>query len=160
MRGEIAVELLTWRPQRFAEVQGLRLERQGQAARELRLESWRQDTRGILVKFAGIDTPEAARAEVVGGYLTIPRQDVAPLPAGTFYVFDVVGCQVIDEQGRQRGEVTEVLEMPASDVYAVRLTEGGQALLPAVRDFVRDIDVDNRRIVVCGVDDLFGAEKS
>ena len=79
---------------------------------------------------------------------------VASPPDGRYFVFDVIGCRVWDDHGRFLGEVTEVLEMPASDVFAVRLEAGGEILLPGVRDFVTRIDVDRQRIDVQGVEEL------
>ena len=88
------------------------------------------------------------------------RDKVAPLPEGSFYIFEVVGCEVWDEDAAlRRGVVTEVLTMPSSDVYTVRLDGGGQVLIPAVLDFVVSIDTQARRITVKGVEELFkGAE--
>jgi 16S rRNA processing protein RimM len=154
VRGEVLVESLTWNPDRFDGLRTVRLEREGQADLELRIERWRPDRGGFLMKFAGVDTPEQVRDSITGGYLTIPRDRVAPPPDGRYFVFDVVGCRVCDDLGRHLGEVTEVLQMPASDVFAVRLEDGGQFLLPAVREFVTRIDVDHRRIEVQGVEEL------
>ena len=154
VRGEVVVEPLTWNPDRFDGLREVRLERDGRADLEVRIERWRPDPGGVLVKFAGFDSPEQVREEITGGYLTIPSDQVAPAPEGRYYVFEVVGCRVFDDLGRGLGEVTEVLEMPASDVFAVRLDRGGQVLLPVVRDFVRRIDLERRRIEVRGVEEL------
>ena len=157
VRGEVVVEPLTWSPDRFDGLREVRLERDGQADLELRIERWRPDPGGVLVKFAGFDSPEQVRDGITGGYLTIPRDQVAPPPEGRFFVYEVVGCRVFDDLGRGLGEVTEVLEMPGSDVFAVRLDGGGEVLLPAVRDFVRRIDVDRRRIEVRGIEELLAS---
>lgn len=154
VRGEVAVEVLTWRPERLAELAEVVLERQAEAPRPLRIEAVRAVDRGLRMKFAGVDSPEAARSELVQGYLTVPRAEVPTPPAGRFYVFDLVGCQVQDPEGRRVGQVEDVVEMPAADLYAVRLDAGGQVLVPAVRDFVLAVDLAQRRIVVRGVDEL------
>jgi 16S rRNA processing protein RimM len=157
VRGEVAVEALTWSPERFAEVRQVRLEHDGREDQNLEIESWREDQRGLLVKFVGVNSPEQVREQITGGYLTIPKAQVAPPPEGRYFVFDVVGCRVRDETGRCLGEVTDVLEMPASDVFAVRLESGGEALLPAVRDFVTRVDVIKGEIDVCGVEELIAS---
>lgn len=157
VRGEVVVEPLTWSPDRFEGLRDVRLERDGQADLELRIERSRPVPGGVLVKFAGFDSPEQVRDGITGGYLTIPRDQAAPPPEGRYFVFEVVGCRVFDDLGRRLGEVTEVLEMPASDVFAIRLDGGGEVLLPAVRDFVRRIDVEDRRIEVRGIEELLAA---
>ena len=154
VRGEVLVEPLTWDPDRFDGLGAVRLERDGQPDLELRVERCRSGPGGVLVKFAGVDSPEQVREGITGGYLTVPGDQVAPPPEGRYFVFDVIGCRVRDDRGRCLGEVTEVLQMPASDVFAVRLEDGGEILLPAVRDFVTRIDVDRRRIDVRGVEAL------
>jgi|TARA_B100001964_G_scaffold234564_1_gene293385 16S rRNA processing protein RimM len=156
VRGEVGIQSLSWDPKRFQGLRRLRLERDGEADRELSIQHCRADARGPLIKFVGIDTPEAAREILVGGYLTVAGDEVAPLPDGTFYVFEVVGCEVWDEDaGICRGVVTEVLAMPSTDVYAVRPEGGGEVLIPAVENFVVNIDTDGRRIAVRGVEELF-----
>jgi 16S rRNA processing protein RimM len=85
---------------------------------------------------------------------------LAPLPDGAFYIFDVVGCEVWDKDAAQRrGIVTEVLTMPSTDVYAVQVDDGGEVLIPAVKNFIVEIDTEGQRITVQGVDELFQQDK-
>jgi 16S rRNA processing protein RimM len=153
VRGAVKVELLTHRADRLGELPSVVLQKQGREDRTLRIEQWRPEQPGVLVKFAGVDTPELAREALVGGYLTVARDEVAPLPADTFYVFELVGCRVEDEGGRFLGEVAQVLPMPSADVYVVR-DQQREFLLPAVSDFVVEVSVVNRRLVVRGVEEL------
>lgn len=160
VRGEVGIESLSWDAARFDGLRRVRLERDGESDRELSIQHCRSDTRGPLIKFVGVDTREAAREQLVGGYLTVARDKVMPLPEGTFYIFEVVGCDVWELDATvRRGVVTEVLTMPSADVYAVRLDEGGQVLIPAVQDFVVSIDTEARRITVRGVEELFKGSK-
>jgi 16S rRNA processing protein RimM len=156
VRGEVGIQLLSWDPERFHGLRRVRLERTGEPDRELKIQHCRSDARGPLIKFTGIDTPEAARQQLVGGYLTVAGEDVAPLPEGAFYVFDVIGCEVWDQDlDVRRGVVLEVLAMPSTDVYAVRPDGGGEVLIPAVKNFVVSIDTEAQRITVQGVAELF-----
>ena len=78
------------------------------------------------------------------------------MPEGAFYVFDVIGCEVWDQDlDVRRGVVLEVLAMPSTDVYAVRPDGGGEVLIPAVKNFVVSIDTEAQRITVQGVAELF-----
>lgn len=160
IRGEVGIQLLSWDTDRFVGLRRVCLERQGKPDRALKIQHCRTDTRGPLIKFTGIDTPEAAREQLVGGYLTVSSTELATLPEGEYYIFDVVGCEVWDrDTAVRRGVVTEVLTMPSTDVYAVRLDGGGEVLIPAVKSFVIDVDTEAQRITVQGVDDLFDAGK-
>jgi len=153
VRGEVKIEVFSSDPRRFDSLKRVFLERDGHEDCALHIERWRPDIPGIVVKFAGIDTPEAVGAELQGGYLTVPREEVPPLPADEHYVFEIVGCQVEDVDGRVLGRVVEVQNLPSVDVYIVR---GGPAelLLPAVADFIAELDIANGRIVAQGIEEL------
>lgn len=154
IEGEVQVEPLTHTVERFDELSEVVIERTGEPNRSLTIEAWRRDHPGILVKFAGIDTPEIARDALAKGYITVPGDEVAPLPDGTHYVFEVIGCRVEDESGVALGHISEVLEMPSSDVYLVRSGER-EVMVPAVDSFIVEISIPQQRVVVRGVDGLF-----
>lgn len=98
----------------------------------------------VLAKLKGVDTPEAAtllRAQRV----SIDRESVR-LPQGTVFIADLIGCAVLDDDGNEIGKIKDVLTMPSSDVYVI---QGAHSyMIPAVREFVREIDVENRRVRV------------
>lgn len=98
----------------------------------------------VLAKLKGIDTPEAAtllRAQRV----SIDRESVR-LPQGTVFIADLIGCAVLDDDGNEIGKIKDVLTMPSSDVYVI---QGARSyMIPAVKEFVREIDVENRRVRV------------
>lgn len=152
--GEVRVEPLTGRLERFDELREVFLERGREPERRLVVEAWRPDNLGVLVKFAGIDTPEAAKELLAKGYITVPREEVPPPPEGSHYVFDLLGCQVVDESGSILGEIADVLEMPSSDMYVVRSGEK-EVLVPAVAHFVTEVSVEQRRVSVRGVEEFF-----
>lgn len=98
----------------------------------------------VLAKLKGIDTPEQA-ATLRGKKVSIDRADVR-LPEGTVFIADLIGCRVMDENGTEIGKIRDVLTMPSSDVYVV---EGEhQYMIPAVREFVKEIDVTQRFVRV------------
>jgi 16S rRNA processing protein RimM len=153
IKGEAKVQLFSNDPKRFSKVSRVFLEREGQDDRQLSIQHWRQDTKGIRVKFAGIDTPEAVTAELTGGYLTVPRAELPALPAGEHYVFELLGCRVEDTEGNYLGQISGVESMPSVDVYIVR---GGpsELLLPAVDDFIVSLDTAKGLLVATGIEEL------
>lgn len=153
VRGDVKVEVLTHRLSRFDELSQVVLQKKGQEDRPLRIEYWRPESPGILMKFAGIDTPEEARETLAKGYITIAPCEVAPLPEDTFYIADLVGCAVEDESGRYLGKIAEVLQMPSTDVYLIR--DGRrEVLIPAIGDFIAEISISRRQLVVRGIEEL------
>jgi len=152
--GEVKVEPLTHNIERFDLLSKVVIERAGETLKNLVIEHWRADPPGVLIKFRGISNPEAARETIIKGYITVARDEVAPLPDGQHYVFDLIGCDVEDESGSRLGKLIEVREMPSTDVYIVD-TGSKQVMVPAVRHFVIDVSLPERRITVRGVEDLF-----
>ncbi len=97
----------------------------------------------LIVALEGVTTPEAARA-YVGRELFAERESIA-LPPDEYLDSDLIGLQLIDEQGRALGDVVGVEHFPAQDYLVV----GAQrALVPLVHAFIRKIDAEARTIVV------------
>lgn len=119
---------------------------QGGAARPARVERAEAAGRFVLMKLAGIETPEAADA-LRGATLRIPPNEVHPLPPGQFYIFQIVGLRVRTPEGSVVGQVTDVLRTGSNDVYVVRSGDGREILLPAVGGVVLAIDVEAGEMV-------------
>jgi 16S rRNA processing protein RimM len=79
-----------------------------------------------------------------GTPLEVARADLPPPEPGSFYVFQLVGLEVVEEGGRELGRVADVAPGVANDVLEL---DSGVAL-PLVEDCVRDVDLERRRIVV------------
>ncbi len=119
---------------------------QGRTARPVRVEHAEAAGRFVLMKLAGIETPQAADA-LRGATLRIPPDEVHPLPPGQYYVFQIVGLRVRTPEGGALGQVTDVLRTGSNDVYVVRSADGREILLPAVAGVVEEIDVEAGEIV-------------
>jgi 16S rRNA processing protein RimM len=79
-----------------------------------------------------------------GAELAVRRDELVPLPEDSYYVADLVGLEVLDENDVRVGAVRDVLPGPANDV--LELDTG--ALLPLVEDCIREIDLPGRRILL------------
>jgi 16S rRNA processing protein RimM len=94
------------------------------------------------------DVNEIAAAEGLRGWqVAVSRDELPPLQKGRHYTFQLIGLRVVTEEGKGVGEISEVLPMPAHDVYVV---DGsfGEVLVPAVKEIVCDIDLDGGRIII------------
>jgi 16S rRNA processing protein RimM len=94
--------------------------------------------RAYTLKLRGIDTMAAAEA-LRDVDVVIPRSEAPPLAEGEFFVEDVVGLRAVTTTGRALGTIVDVLSTGANDVYVVR-GDGGEVLIPAIRDVVTSID--------------------
>ena len=151
VKGMVRVTPLTDTPGRIQALTRVAAEKADGSSVTLVVESTRETTGAVLLKFQGIDSLEQAD-QLRDAYLFVPREAVPPLPENTFYVFDLIGFEVQTEDGRAIGVVNDVLRLPANDAYVVR-RDHQEVLIPAVKDFVR-IDAGQKKIFVHGIEDL------
>ena len=99
----------------------------------------------LLVRFAGVDTVEKAM-KLKGKRVSIARED-AKLPKGSFFLADLIGLAVKDEEGNRIGTLKEVLTPSAQRVYVID-TPAGEKMIPAVPAFVKKVDIEGGEMVV------------
>lgn len=102
----------------------------------------------IFVKFDGIDNRETART-LTNKFLTVPRNQAAPLAEDEFYTFDIIGCEVFDGD-KKIGVVTDVLKTGSNDVFQVQGDK--EILIPALKSVVTKIDIADKKIFVNNYD--------
>ena len=125
-------------------------------AGEHRLLGVRAQGNMLLVRLEGIGDMDAARA-MVGRTLYL-RKSEARLPEGRFFIDDVLGCEVRDAaSGQVYGTVSEVSHPAAQDVYTVTDPDGGEHMIPVVPEFVQEIDVEARCVLVTPIPGMFDA---
>lgn len=112
--------------------------------RELKIESAREHKGFLLAKLEGIDDVNAAMT-LKGKQLTIDRAD-AKLPKGEYFLQDIIGASVVNEDGVELGKLAEIMETPASRIYVVRGER--EHLIPAVPEFILKTDAENGVITV------------
>ena len=140
VQGEIIMDLHTDFPDRMRRGRKLLV---GENHQPMTLTSVRPHQNGLLVKFKGIETPEAACA-FRNHWVYIQTTEAPPLPDGQVYQHELFGFQVLDEDGNLLGELTEILETGANDVYVVRDESGREILLPAIPSVILDLDPGRR----------------
>ena len=138
INGEVSVEPLTEVADRFAPGATFRAGEND----TMTVEGSRRHQKRVLVKFEGVDDRTAAES-LRGTLLFIGVDEARDLPEGSFWPRDLVGCEVVTEDGRVVGPITEVLANPANDLW---ITDRG--MIPAVREVVVAVDLDARRVTI------------
>jgi 16S rRNA processing protein RimM len=147
LRGEVRVTPLTDRPERFETLRECVLWDEARDRRQpCRITAARVQGGALVVAVAGYDSPEAAGA-LTGWLLAVPEADALPPPAGHFYPWQLVGCRVLTEDGRDLGRVLRIEGSPAQDLWVVG-DESREHLVPAVAEIVREVDLGGRRVVI------------
>ena len=146
IRGDLLVNPETDFPdERFVEGRVLQLEMPGRSE-PVTIESVRFHQGRPLVGFAGVDTMDAAEA-LVGAELKVPEAEIPPLPAGTYYRHDLVGCEVTDTKGQAIGRVTAV-DGPMERSRLVIAGPRGEVMVPMVGGICVRVDPAAKVIVV------------
>lgn len=101
----------------------------------------------VILRLAGIDDRNAAE-KARGREIFVTEEDLPELPEGEYYVRDLIGMTVVTTDGETLGEVSDVIQNTAQDLFEVRMDSGRKVLIPRVDAFVKDIDAQQRRICV------------
>ena len=144
-RGAVRVLPLTDYPERFHNMSLVKVKLK-EGRQDLQIESVNEHKKFIIIKFRGIEDMNAAE-QLRGGCLEITREQLVPLPEGSYYIFEIIGLKVYDLDGAYLGEITDVLQTGANDVYVVE-TGGKPLLIPALKQVVREVDLQGRRMRV------------
>ena len=157
VRGEASVEPWTDSPDRFSEVHSVTLVSPDEVAtRETKIDSARVHGDRVLVKFDGIDSPEALR-DVQNWTIEIPESEARPLEPDEYFLHDLAGLRLVDAEGRERGEVLEAYAGGGGTLLNVRAPDGHEFEVPFVADICTSIDLASKTIVVAlptGLDDI------
>lgn len=143
VKGEIIMDLHTDFPERMKKGRKLFV---GDDHKPMTLTNVRPHQAGLLVKFKDVDTPEDAGL-YRNQWVYVQTKDV-PLPEGQHYKHELLGLNVMDEDGNSLGELVEILETGANDVYVVRDDSGKEILLPNIPSVILDLDLGTRTMRV------------
>ena len=108
--------------------------------------------RSVLIKFDGIDDRTSAES-VVGKYMFTDGERIPEPPKGTYFIHQIIGCDVWSTEGKFLGVIEDVLKLPAQHIWILR-RGGRQYMIPAVRQFVREVNIQERKILVNLIDGL------
>jgi len=148
LNGELRVELHTDFPERFAPGETVWL---GEALTAKTIQTAREHKGMILLALDDVtsrDEAEALRDE----WLFIPEDAAMELPEGEYWVHDIIGLAVVDEAGQPLGQVTDILQTGANDVYIITPAAGvnrdKELLIPAIAEVVQNVDLSSGTMTI------------
>jgi 16S rRNA processing protein RimM len=153
VRGEVAAEILTDFPERLTRLSSVELwDGRGVPRRVAVRKCWLSHSRGgqAIFHFAGAGSVDDAR-KLVGLEVQVPFEDRVKLPAGSYYISDLVGCAVREKDGSDVGTVRDVDihgEVISGTPNLVVDTARGELLIPLAQEICVDVDLAARRILV------------
>lgn len=140
LRGEVKVYPTTDNPQRFKRLKQVILDT-GKEKLELEIEGVKFFKQMVILKFKGIDNindVEKYRQKK----LLVTRENAVRLGRDEYFIADLMGLQVLDEEGKEIGKLRDVMQTGANDVYIIDMTDGRELLLPAIKQCVLEINVE------------------
>ena len=146
-KGEIAVHPLSDREDRFPRLRRAFVPASGAGVRELAVDGCFPHKGGFVLKLHGIDSIDAAET-LRGAELRIEPEELAVLPEGSYYHHDLVGLRAVDERGAEVGQIEDIWETGAEAPVLVIRGARGETLLPLAAPFLRQVDLEGRRLVV------------
>ena len=114
---------------------------------EIQIEEVKYHKHLVLVKFKGIEDINMAE-KYKGCYIKIKRENARKLPEGTYFIADLIGIKVYDEDGNLLGKVDDIYNNKSTDIYVIKDDLGKQILLPSTKEVIKQIDVDEEKMVV------------
>lgn len=103
----------------------------------------------VVLSIEGIDTPEDA-VKYRDKYIEVNREDAVKLTEDTYFVADIIGCQVVDENSNELGKVFDVIFTGSNEVYWVKGKE--ELMVPALKSVIISMDLKNKLITIKSVD--------
>ena len=141
LKGEVKVYTYS-NPERYEEIKEIYVEN-----KPYKIEKVRFQGNTVILKLSGIDDRNAAES-CKGKEIYIAESELPALPEDTYYIRDLIGMDVVTEDGEKLGTLMDILQNTAQDVYEVRRESGKDILIPGVAEFILDIDVKERKITV------------
>ena len=146
IRGEVKVYPTTDDPERFLDIDEVILDT-GREHKILEIEGVKFFKNQVILKFKGYDNINDIE-KYLKKDLLVDREHAVELGENENFIADLIDMEVVTDEGKVLGTLTDVIETGANDVYAVKTPEGKEILLPAIRDCILDVNVDEKRMTV------------
>lgn len=146
IKGMVKVNPFTDDISQFEELDTILIDKKGNL-QEMQIEEVKYSKNQVLLKLKGIETVEEAE-KYRNCYLKLPREKAKKLPEGTYFIADLIGLEVVTDEGMLLGTVDDIYNSGASDIYVIKDNLGKQILLPAIKEVIKKIDLEQEKITV------------
>ena len=140
LKGELKVYPLTDDIRRFRKLKSVFIDKVERKVLWCKLQSDK-----VVLKIEGIETVEEAE-NYKRKYIEVRREDAVQLNEGEYFIADIIGCEVVDENDFVFGPVGDVIQTVSNDVYWVK--GKNELLVPALKTVIVKMDIDNRKIII------------
>ena len=146
VRGEVKVFPTTDDVKRFKKLKKVILDT-GKEQLPLEIEGAKFFKQFVILKFRGIDNINDIE-KYKGKRLLVDREHAVKLKKDEYFIADMIGMDVFTEDGELFGALKDVMETGANDVYIIEMSDGKEVLVPAIKQCILDVDIENRKMVI------------
>ena len=146
VRGEVKVFPTTDDVKRFKKLKKVILDT-GKEQLPLEIEGVKFFKQFVILKFRGIDNLNDIE-KYKGKRLLVDREHAVKLKKDEYFIADMIGMDVFTEDGELFGALKDVMETGANDVYIIEMSDGKEVLVPAIKQCILDVDIENRKMVI------------
>ena len=146
VRGEVKVFPTTADVARFKKLKNVILDT-GRGYLSLEVESVKFFKQFVILKFKGMDNINDIE-KYKGKSLLVDREHAVKLRKDEYFIADMIGLTVFTDDGATFGVLKDVLETGANDVYIIDSLQHGEVLVPAIKQCILDVDIENRKMVI------------
>ena len=143
IKGEVKVQPISPDPDRFYQLKKVFLRMN--VIQAYSIQKTRISNRFVFLKLSGVDSRNDA--EILRDCeILIEKEDLIDLPSDSYFIHDLIGCEMITEEDKIVGNVVDILQMASNDVYVVNDDSGKEILVPAIKDVIKKIDIKRKKI--------------
>ena len=146
LKGVIKIKPFTDDITRFENLKTIYVE-QGKKLNEFTIENVKYSKKLVLLKFKGIDDINQT-IPLKNCYLKINRKDAVELEEDSYFIVDLIGIEVYTDENVCLGNLIDVFPTGSNDVYVVKDELGKQILLPAIKEVIKQVDIENKKMIV------------
>lgn len=146
VKGEVKIYPLTDDARRFLKLNWVYIKRNDEMTK-YNIQSVKFLKNLVIIKFEGIN--DMTEAETFKNCkLLVDRENAVKLPEDSYFICDIIGCEVFEENGQRLGVVKNVLKTGSNDVYELNSDRYRELLIPAIKSAILDVDIENKKIIV------------
>ena len=152
LRGEVKVVPWMDAPEDFERLERVYLRTRKEDI-PLTVKSVRYQKNNLIVKFAEYDDINDIE-QYKNCVLCAERSELGELPEGSYYIVDLIGLEVLTEDGERVGVISDIFNTGANDIYEVKRDGKKALLLPVIDEVVKEVDINNGKVIVNIMDGL------
>jgi 16S rRNA processing protein RimM len=153
LNGEVAIHPFTHSVERFEKLKEVFIGFDENNVIQSRVESVRMNKNMIIIKFDHFKN-RTDSDKYAGSFVYVISKNVVKPPKGKYFFHDLIGLSIEDSSGKKYGIVKDIWELPANDVYVIDYN-GKEVLVPAIKEIVKKIDIDQKKIIIDVLNGLF-----